>query len=61
MSQLQPRVMASDIRAGGALVLAGLAAKGQTTVSRVYHIDRGYDRMEERLQRLGANIERFSQ
>jgi UDP-N-acetylglucosamine 1-carboxyvinyltransferase len=52
-------VMASDIRAGGALVLAGLAAAGETTVSRVYHIDRGYERIEERLQSIGADIERF--
>ena len=54
-------VMASDIRAGGALVLAGLVARGETTVSRVYHIDRGYDHIERRLQRLGASIERFAE
>jgi len=54
-------VMSSDIRAGGALVLAGLAARGETTVSRVYHIDRGYDHLERRLQRLGATIERFDE
>lgn len=54
-------VMASDIRAGGALVLAGLAARGVTTVSRVYHIDRGYDHIEQRLQKLGAKVERFSE
>jgi UDP-N-acetylglucosamine 1-carboxyvinyltransferase len=54
-------VMASDIRAGGALVLAGLAAKGVTTVSRAYHIDRGYDHIERRLRSLGASIERFSE
>ncbi len=52
-------VMASDIRAGGALVLAGLAASGETTVARVYHVDRGYDRLERRLQSVGADIERF--
>ena len=54
-------VMASDIRAGGALVLAGLAARGDTTVSRVYHIDRGYDHLERRLQQLGATVERFNE
>jgi UDP-N-acetylglucosamine 1-carboxyvinyltransferase len=49
-------VMASDLRASAALVLAGLAAEGTTIVSRVYHIDRGYERIEERLNRLGAKI-----
>ena len=49
-------VMASDLRASAALVLAGLAAEGTTIVSRVYHIDRGYERIEERLNRLGARI-----
>ncbi len=52
------QVMASDIRAGAALVLAGLAAQGDTTVSRVYHIDRGYNRLERDLASLGAVIER---
>ncbi|MEZ6173018.1 MAG: UDP-N-acetylglucosamine 1-carboxyvinyltransferase [Phycisphaerales bacterium] len=52
-------VMASDLRASASLVLAGLAAKGTTTISRVYHLDRGYERMDERLQTLGADIERF--
>ncbi len=51
-------VMASDLRASAALVLAGLVAKGQTRVSRVYHIDRGYDRIEQRLSALGADIKR---
>jgi UDP-N-acetylglucosamine 1-carboxyvinyltransferase len=51
-------VMASDLRASAALVLAGLAAGGATQVNRVYHLDRGYERMEEKLQRLGARIER---
>ena len=51
-------VMASDLRASAALVLAGLAAEGTTTVNRVYHIDRGYERIEERLNPLGAKIER---
>lgn len=53
------QVMASDLRASAALVLAGLAAKGETIVSRVYHLDRGYDHMEEKLRVCGANIERI--
>jgi UDP-N-acetylglucosamine 1-carboxyvinyltransferase len=53
-------VMASDLRASAALVLAGLAAEGTTLVSRVYHIDRGYERIEERLNPLGAKITRES-
>ena len=51
-------VMASDIRAGAALTIAGLAAEGTTEVLRVYHIDRGYDQIEKRLARLGAQIKR---
>jgi UDP-N-acetylglucosamine 1-carboxyvinyltransferase len=51
-------VMASDLRASAALVLAALAAEGTTTVNRVYHIDRGYERIEERLNPLGAKISR---
>lgn len=51
-------VMASDLRAGACLVLAGLVAKDKTEVRRVYHLDRGYERMEERLRELGADIER---
>ena len=51
-------VMASDLRASACLVIAALAAKGQTTINRVYHLDRGYVRMEERLSQLGANIQR---
>jgi len=53
-------VMASDLRASAALVLAGLAAEGTTVVSRVYHIDRGYERIEERLNPVGAKISRES-
>src|SRR5262249_49203154 len=53
-------VMASDLRASAALVLAGLAAQGRTEVSRIYHLDRGYERLETRLQALGARIERRS-
>ncbi len=51
-------VMATDLRASMSLVLAGLAAKGETTVARVYHLDRGYERLEEKLQAVGADIER---
>jgi len=51
-------VMASDLRASAALVLAGLAAEGTTTVNRVYHIDRGYEKIEERLNPVGARITR---
>jgi UDP-N-acetylglucosamine 1-carboxyvinyltransferase len=53
-------VMASDLRASAALVVAGLAARGTTTVHRVYHIDRGYERIEEKLAALGARIRRVS-
>ncbi|MBU0951852.1 MAG: UDP-N-acetylglucosamine 1-carboxyvinyltransferase [Elusimicrobia bacterium] len=51
-------VMVSDLRAGAALVLAGLAAKGKTTVNRIYHLDRGYENLEKKLVQLGANIYR---
>jgi len=53
------RVRASDLRAGAALVVAGLGAEGTTTVDNIYHIDRGYERMEEKLRRVGAHIERI--
>lgn len=53
-------VVAHDIRAGAALVLAGLAARGETTVTRSQHIDRGYPRFVETLQSLGVTIERVS-
>ena len=53
-------VMATDLRASASLVIAGLAARGETTVERIYHLDRGYARMEARLQALGARIERGS-
>ena len=53
-------VMASDLRASAALVLAGLCARGETVVDRVYHLDRGYARMEEKLNALGARIQRVS-
>jgi UDP-N-acetylglucosamine 1-carboxyvinyltransferase len=51
-------VMATDLRASASLVLAGLAAEGKTTVSRVYHLDRGYERLEKKLKALGANVRR---
>ena len=54
-------VMASDLRASASLVLAGLAARGDTDVRRVYHIDRGYERIEQKLQCIGADIERISE
>ena len=53
-------VMATDLRASASLVIAGLAARGETTVERIYHLDRGYARMEARLQALGAQIKRVS-
>ena len=51
-------VMATDLRASAGLILAGLAAEGETVVNRVYHIDRGYERIEDKLRRLGAEIRR---
>ncbi|MDQ4420497.1 UDP-N-acetylglucosamine 1-carboxyvinyltransferase [Sphingobium sp. DEHP117] len=53
-------VMATDLRASMSLILAGLAAEGETQVNRVYHLDRGYERLEEKLQAVGADIERAS-
>jgi UDP-N-acetylglucosamine 1-carboxyvinyltransferase len=53
------QVIASDLRASASLVLAGLMARGETVVDRVYHIDRGYERIEEKLARVGARIERM--
>ena len=52
------QVMATDLRASVSLVLAGLAAQGETVVNRVYHLDRGYERLEEKLSACGADIER---
>ena len=52
-------VMASDLRAGAALVVAGLIADGETILSRIYHIDRGYDKLEDKLNKVGAKIERI--
>lgn len=51
-------VMASDLRAGAALVIAGLVARGQTRLNRIYHVDRGYEKLEEKLIKLGADIKR---
>ena len=51
-------VMATDLRASASLVIAGLAAQGETQVERIYHLDRGYDRMEQKLTQIGANIQR---
>jgi UDP-N-acetylglucosamine 1-carboxyvinyltransferase len=52
-------VMATDLRASASLVIAGLVADGDTVIDRIYHLDRGYDRMEAKLRRLGADIERI--
>ena len=59
--QLGAPVMASDLRASACLVMAGLAAEGTTIINRVYHLDRGYQRMEETLATLGAHIERVNE
>ena len=54
-------IMASDLRASAALVLAGLVAKGKTLVKRIYHLDRGYENIDEKLCKLGARIERVQE
>jgi UDP-N-acetylglucosamine 1-carboxyvinyltransferase len=54
-------VMATDLRASASLILAGLAAEGVTEVSRVYHLDRGYERLDKKLAKLGANIKRVKE
>ncbi len=54
-------VMATDLRASASLVIAGLAASGQTTIERIYHLDRGYEHMEVKLRNIGANIQRLKQ
>jgi UDP-N-acetylglucosamine 1-carboxyvinyltransferase len=54
-------VMASDLRASAALVIAGMVAKGQTLVKRIYHLDRGYENIDDKLRRLGARIERVQE
>jgi UDP-N-acetylglucosamine 1-carboxyvinyltransferase len=53
-------VMATDLRASACLVIAGLMAEGATTIDRIYHLDRGYERIEEKLSMLGAQIRRVS-
>ena len=53
-------VMASDIRGGASLLVGALAAAGNSTVHRVYHVDRGYERIEDKFERLGAKIRRIS-
>ena len=53
-------VMATDLRASACLVIAGLVAEGQTTIDRIYHLDRGYERIEEKLSAVGARISRVS-
>jgi len=53
-------VMATDLRASASLVIAGLAAEGQTTIERIYHLDRGYEHMESKLNSVGADIQRIS-
>ena len=53
------KVMASDLRASASLILAGLVARGTTDIGRVYHLDRGYERIEEKFRALGANIYRY--
>jgi UDP-N-acetylglucosamine 1-carboxyvinyltransferase len=52
-------VMATDLRASASLVIAGLVAEGETVVDRIYHLDRGYDRMEAKLAGIGAKIDRL--
>src|SRR5881394_723369 len=54
-------IMASDLRASAALVIAGLAAKGSTTINRIYHIDRGYEQIDAKLRKLGARIQRIQE
>jgi len=54
-------VMATDLRASASLILAGLAAEGRTDLSRVYHIDRGYEKIEKKLSALGARISRVKE
>ncbi|OZB37741.1 MAG: UDP-N-acetylglucosamine 1-carboxyvinyltransferase [Halothiobacillus sp. 14-56-357] len=55
------QMMATDLRASASLILAGLVAEGETIINRIYHIDRGYESIEEKLSKLGANIQRINQ
>jgi UDP-N-acetylglucosamine 1-carboxyvinyltransferase len=52
-------VMATDLRASASLVIAGLVAEGETTIERIYHLDRGYEKLEEKLAALGARVSRI--
>jgi UDP-N-acetylglucosamine 1-carboxyvinyltransferase len=52
-------VMATDLRASASLVIAGLVARGETVIDRIYHLDRGYERIEEKLEKLGAQVKRI--
>jgi UDP-N-acetylglucosamine 1-carboxyvinyltransferase len=54
------QVMATDLRASVSLVIAGLAARGETVVNRIYHLDRGFERLEDKLSAVGAQIERVT-
>lgn len=54
-------VMSTDLRASFALILAGLVAEGETVVNRVYHLDRGYEKIEEKFRSVGANIQRIKE
>jgi UDP-N-acetylglucosamine 1-carboxyvinyltransferase len=53
-------IMATDLRASASLVVAALCAKGESIIHRIYHLDRGYDHMDEKLRRIGAQVERVS-
>jgi len=53
-------VMATDLRASASLVIAGLVAEGETVVDRIYHLDRGYEHLEDKLGRLGARVSRIN-
>ena len=55
------KVMASDLRAGASLILAALKAEGESVVNRIYHVDRGYEKLELRLKAIGADIERVKE
>ena len=57
---LAAELMSSDLRASVALVLAAIVAKGQTVINRIYHLDRGYEKIENKLKKIGVNIRRFS-
>ena len=53
-------LMATDLRASVSLIIAALAAKGKTTINRIYHLDRGYEKLEKKLRKVGAKIRRVS-